>query len=208
MTSTLRSAFAALAALPFALSAQTIHVVEVGGSSISEPAPYYLPAEITIPVGDIIRWINDSGTHNVNGTFFTFPDNPEEFYSGEPDNSTWSYSYQFNTPGVYNYHCDTEGHAATQMGMVTVLGPNSVAPIEGATSLPAYPNPVEAHLNIELGNLQVIGATILTMDGRVLTATYTTSSGNMRIDTGSLSPGNYVINLLTTAGPQQVRFTK
>ncbi len=82
---------------------------------------FFAPTDITIFVGETITWINNgNGFHNVNGTEATFPGNdPEFFYSGDPSNLDWSYSYTFNTPGTYDFQCDV--HPITMTGTVTVL---------------------------------------------------------------------------------------
>jgi hypothetical protein len=59
-----------------------------------------------INVGETVEWICTEGFHNVNGTLATYPDNPEGFGNGAPQNAPWSYSYTFNVPGEYDYQCD------------------------------------------------------------------------------------------------------
>lgn len=80
----------------------------------------FTPKDITIDVGQTIRWENKGGTHNVNGNLATFPSNPEGFSSGSPSSANWTFDFTFEIPGVYNYQCDP--HASLGMtGTVTVL---------------------------------------------------------------------------------------
>lgn len=82
----------------------------------------FVPADITIQVGETIRWENPSGTHNVNGGTDAYPNNPEGFYSGPATPGPWTYDFTFTMPGVYNYHCDP--HLGLGMvGTVTVEEP-------------------------------------------------------------------------------------
>tara|TARA_Y100000739_G_scaffold216959_1_gene212961 strand:+ start:9 stop:614 length:606 start_codon:yes stop_codon:yes gene_type:complete len=104
------------------LFSQSSHYVEVGGSGIGGGA-YYFPQHINITVGDTVVWENVQGTHNVNGNTQTFPNNPESFQSGSPQGAPWTYSFVFNTPGVYDYECSQGNHSVTQFGTVTVSAP-------------------------------------------------------------------------------------
>ncbi len=80
---------------------------------------FFDPADITIDVGQTVRWTNTSGTHNVNGSQATFPFNPAGFSSGAPSSGNWMYSYRFDIPGLYRYQCDPHG---SMQGTVTVRG--------------------------------------------------------------------------------------
>ncbi|MCF8226471.1 MAG: T9SS type A sorting domain-containing protein [Bacteroidales bacterium] len=79
------------------LSAQETHTVSISGFA-------FVPSEITISAGDEVTWTNPSDSHNVNGTRATFPTNPESF--GNSIGTGWSYSYQFEIAGEYDYRCD------------------------------------------------------------------------------------------------------
>ena len=80
---------------------------------------YFTPSDFNIPVGTTVRWVNDGGTHDVNGDVSTITgesfNNPESFYL-PVTNGTDLGSYTFNIPGFYNYDCSVGSHAA--MGMV------------------------------------------------------------------------------------------
>ncbi|PCH95387.1 MAG: hypothetical protein COB85_04610 [Bacteroidetes bacterium] len=96
----------------------------------------FSPANITIIVGDSVRWTNTSGSHNVNGTTTTYPSNPESF--GNAVASAWVFTYGFTIAGTYNYQCDV--HVTGGMtGVITVLEPGDaschmvVAPAAGST---------------------------------------------------------------------------
>ena len=103
----------------------TIHTVNSGGY-------YYAPSSLSINLGDTVEWINDGGTHNVNGdinsiTGSTF-NNPQSFFSN-PANLVGAilYTHVFTIPGIYNYDCSVGSHAANGMtGSVTVINSNSI----------------------------------------------------------------------------------
>ena len=73
----------------------------------------FTPKDITIDVGQTVRWENKGGSHNVNGSLANFPTNPEGFFSGSPSSANWTFDFTFNIPGVYNYQCDP--HASVGM---------------------------------------------------------------------------------------------
>lgn len=100
----------------------------VADVSVEVSSNKFTPADITINVGETVEWTNVGGFHNVDGTTATYPMNPESFGNGNASSSLWTYSYTFNTPGVYDYECTP--HASFDMvGTVTVNGP----------AAPAYP---------------------------------------------------------------------
>lgn len=81
----------------------------------------FTPKDITIDVGQTVRWVNKGGDHNINGSQSTFPANPMSFGNGQPSTDLWSYDFTFTQTGFYNYQCDP--HAAIGMrGTVTVKG--------------------------------------------------------------------------------------
>lgn len=94
------------------LAAQTTSNVSVANYS-------FTPSQLTINVGDKVKWNNNGGTHNVNGTKTTFPSNPESF--GNTVGSGWTYEFVFNTAGTYDYHCDP--HAAFGMTGKIIVNP-------------------------------------------------------------------------------------
>ena len=76
----------------------------------------FSPASLTINVGDIVRWSNISGTHNVLA-------NDASFTSGTPLPAPWVYSHTFTVAGNNPYYC--EPHLS--MGMTgTIIVQNLV----------------------------------------------------------------------------------
>jgi len=82
----------------------------------------FTPKDITIEVGQTVRWINKGGEHNVNGSTSVFPGNPESFTNGPTSSSLWTYDYTFTIAGVYNYRCDLH-FGLGMVGTVTVQSP-------------------------------------------------------------------------------------
>ena len=78
----------------------------------------FLPADITIYVGETVYWDVTAGTQNINGSWDTFPTNPLPFLSGELLPAPYIYSNLFVLPGVYSYQSDA--HPGV-LGTVTVI---------------------------------------------------------------------------------------
>ena len=78
----------------------------------------FSPTDLTITVGQTIQWVNTGGSHNVNGTTATYPNNPESF--GNSVSAGWTFDHTFMTEGTYNYQCDP--HVGLGMaGTITVM---------------------------------------------------------------------------------------
>jgi plastocyanin len=91
------------------LFSQTTHDVTVQNFSFS-------PQTLTITTGDVVRWTNISGTHNVRA-------NDDSFYFGPAAPAPWEFTHTFTTTGDFPYYC--EPHLS--MGMTgTIIVQNSV----------------------------------------------------------------------------------
>ena len=175
----------------FVASAQTTHEVTVFSFGFD-------PATIEIQAGDIVRWVNTEGNHNINGSMSEFPDNTESF--GNDVGSGWTYQYQFDNPGTFNYNCIL--HAQMQ-GEVIVEGVNSTSDRERGI-LSAFPTPAEDFVTIgglesHPGQSQL---TVFDITGKK--ALETIISANEQISISSLKAGIYLFNLTTEGGK---RFT-
>jgi plastocyanin len=191
---------------PLMASAQVVVDVEVGGSLLPGfDDPYYDPMMVTIHVGDQVHWHCIEGTHNVYGMQDVFPDNPEGFTSGDPDDAIWDYTKTFTIPGTYNYHCTQQNHAATQHGEITVLINESVEEITSIGQLLMFPMPADGWLNVQLEGRGIQRIDIIGLDGRLLLSEHLGSSMSARVDLGSLATGRYIMRLTDATGAGIVR---
>lgn len=79
---------------------------------------FFNPADITIEIGQSVKWINTGGIHNINGNQNVFPSNPQSFGNGAPAGGNWNYLHTFTIPGLYRYICDL--HPNTMRGSILV----------------------------------------------------------------------------------------
>jgi plastocyanin len=94
------------------LFSQTTHDVTVQNFSFS-------PQSLTITVGDIVRWTNISGTHNVKA-------DDNSFTSGPAAPAPWEYTHTFTAVGSNPYYC--EPHQGMGMtGTIIVQEPVGVS---------------------------------------------------------------------------------
>ena len=112
---------------------QTLHVVEVSNF-------VFTPSNLTIEVGDTVRWTNIIGNHNV-----VADDN--SFTSGPPSTNQWVYDLVFTMVGTNPYYCELHGGSggSGMAGVINVEPPVSVSgddPVVTKFELNQnYPNP-------------------------------------------------------------------
>lgn len=89
---------------------------------------YYIPAALTITAGETIAFVNEGGTHDVNGQYSTLGDNwdnPETFYLSAVEGAVEGVcigQITLTIPGTYQYDCSIYGHAGQGMvGTITVM---------------------------------------------------------------------------------------
>ena len=119
----MKTIFTSIFALFIASSvySQTTHTINAGSF-------YYDPEVLTIAVGDLVNWVNDGGTHNVNAqnnsiTGASFG-NPESFISS-PTTGANLYTHTFTVLGEYNYDCSVGSHAVNGMTGVVIVEENT-----------------------------------------------------------------------------------
>lgn len=178
--------------LPFTASA-ALWIVQSGGSTIGSTDPYYSPQFLTIDVGDQVRWENQSGTHNVNGTLSDFPSNPQGFTSGNTASGNWTYTFTFTIPGVYNYECDGNGHAATQFGTITVIDPTGVAEVRESADVRLSPIPAADRLTVDLGGVDARTISVINLSGEVVMEQGIVANRVLALDVSALKPSNYFL---------------
>lgn len=87
--------------------------IPVGSVEIAMVDDRFDPAQLEVPVGTVVTWVNKGADwHNVSSTAAGFAS--EKIRPGE------SFSFQFNTPGVYRFVCRHHGLAG-MTGQITVV---------------------------------------------------------------------------------------
>ena len=195
-TNTTKNLIVAAAAVFFTsgIYAQATHNVSASGMS-------FTPADITIDVGDTVRWTNAGGTHNVNGTTATFAGNPESF--GNALGTGWVFDHKFTIAGTYNYRCD-QHFGGGMTGTINVVDPTANIETLAAKSngiLNIYPIPASSELTIELSNeslnkSQELVLIVFDMSGKEVLRQHAISTTTVKLNTAGLENGMYIINLM------------
>ena len=163
--------------------------VSQSNDTISNSGTSWVPSALTINVGDTVTWVNTGGTHNVNGTTTTFPNNPESF--GNSIAAGWTYQHVFTIAGNYDFQCDP--HASMGMtGTITVQDPSL---IQGNNIIDpeVYPNPFYNNLTIKNCNgYQLI---IYSIIGK-LEFSEIILNDNHQLSTAQLPEGIYLYEIL------------
>lgn len=175
---------------------QTNYTINAGAMSWS-------PNDLTIDLGDSVTWINSgAGSHNLNGTTATFPQNPESF--GMPTVGTnWTFGKRFNVAGIYMYRCDP--HSQVMTGKVTVVDPNLGLGESTASTISFGPNPATEMITIQT-KASDFNVVIYDMAGhKVLSENL---KNKKELNVSSLKQGTYVIEISAEGTIVQDKFIK
>jgi plastocyanin len=100
---------------------------------------FYAPKNVTIHVGDTVKWHNERGKHNV------WADNGSFKVGGDPvthsaTDTRWDAKFTFKSPGTFQYYCTEHGDkgGVGMSGKVIVINPNEHTPPK-ISSLAAKP---------------------------------------------------------------------
>ena len=172
---------------------QTTHDVTVTNLSFS-------PGELTITVGDAVKWTNVLGMHNV-----VADDN--SFTSGPAAPAPWEFTHTFTTVGLHPYYCEPHGGpGGTGMAAVVIVqNPVSVDDeklmADKFELLQNFPNPFNPSTKIEyrisdrsfvsLKVYNILGDEVATLvNEEKQTGVY-----NVNFDASGLSSGMYLYKL-------------
>lgn len=174
---------------------QTTHQVNAQAMSWS-------PNDITIDVGDSVSWVNNAGSHNLNGTTTTFPSNPESFSRMTVGNN-WQFGKRFTIPGVYMYQCDP--HAPGMAGKVTVVDPSLGVANNTVLNIHFGPNPVTDVITIQ-ADASELDVVVYDMAGNQVLAKNLVNQKEFNV--ASLKAGVYVLEVRSNGAVFQDRFVK
>ena len=179
------------------VTAQATFNVAVNAGSFSN-------ANITIDVGDSVKWTNSSGFHNVNGTIDSFPSNPASF--GNSTGSSWTFTVGFTVAGSYSYQCDV--HVLGGMtGSVTVIDPSSITINSTDESLEMssiYPIPADQFVMIDFSPTLMalstpVAIVVYDIMGREVLKHDNISEASLRLNTTGWSSPLYIYHIMSGA---------
>jgi plastocyanin len=176
---------------------QTTHDVTVTNFSFS-------PGELTITVGDAVRWTNVLGTHNVKA-------DDNSFTSGPAAPAPWEFTHTFNAVGMNPYYCEPHGGpgGSGMAGVVIVQNPVSVDDEELLADQfelkQNYPNPFNpsTRINFSVPEASFINLKVYDILGNEVAVLVNEEkqAGNYQIDfdASKLTGGVYFYQLTTNA---------
>jgi plastocyanin len=145
----------------FALSALVcFHAARASTFNVSVgPLNYmnFTPSNVTIQVGDTVKWSWASSPHGVHSGTPAQPTN--EFSSGTHGNG-FTFEHTFMTPGEYQYFCDVHGNM--MRAVVTVEGPAATPTATATATATATPTPTPLLPRIGKGPVRIELQTVLT----------------------------------------------
>jgi plastocyanin len=124
----------------------------------------FQPADLTIEVGDTVRWSNVQGSHNVVA-------NDGSFNSGVPS-AGWTFSHTFNSAGDFPYRCTLHGFP-NGVGMTGVVRVTSGATDDERGNLRF----AAANVNVSEGNTATLTVQRVGGDDGAVSVSYATSDG-------------------------------
>lgn len=185
------SAFVLSATLGFA---QVTHNVNVSNFS-------FTPSNLNIDVGDRVVWNNTQGTHNVNGTTSTFPDNLASF-GNSLQAAPWEFSFIFNVAGEYDYRCNPHFEFG-MVGTVTVSTSTDISAIKSNSGINIYPQPVSESTFVELDDRYSEGTYRIMVYNVLGTEVFNdilNTNGLTLLNLGHLKPSVYVYRVMGDGG--------
>ncbi len=167
--------------------AQTTFTVNVANGG-------FTPSNLTITVGDTVKFVNVSGTHWVDGRQVTFASNPASFDNQSQSGAGWTYKQVFNTAGNYDYRCGI--HTTTMIGALTVQIATGIEETVINKNTLFYPNPTSNQLNFsEFENIDQVAIYSLTGEEVVNTPLI-----KKQLDVSTLITGIYFVKVTSKNG--------
>jgi plastocyanin len=174
------------------LFSQTTHDVTVQNFSFS-------PQSLTITVGDIVRWTNISGTHNVKA-------DDNSFTSGAAAPAPWEFTHTFTAVGNNPYYC--EPHQGMGMtGTIIVQNPVGVSDDELIAEKfelnQNYPNPFNpsTRINYTIPIASFVNLKVYDIIGNEIAVLVNEEKQagvyNVKFNAAGLSSGMYLYRLQT-----------
>ncbi len=125
---------------PTATPHGTVHIVKVG-----QPVLPFDPEVLEINPGETVMWMWVQGPHSVRSAVLNAISQPSCTPSGLFDSgvrSSGTFSYTFDTPGRYGFHCGVPGHCDDfEFGYIDVRGTPTATPSRTWTASPTFAIP-------------------------------------------------------------------
>lgn len=161
---------------------------------INQDYNYFVPSNVSVHVGDIVRWVRTEGTHTT--TSKTIPIGAQAWDAPLTASNT-SFEYTVTVAGVYSYVCSIH-ESMGMIGSFTATVSTSIAELDMDEIISIYPNPAFSHINLKTsldGDIllsDVLGKSIGIYPLRQLDLL----GGSYKLDLMDLAEGIYIISFL------------
>jgi len=146
--------------IPAAALAQTTHIVNQSSLSFS-------PNDLTINVGDTVRWVRSGGSHTVtNGTGASDP-SVGNLFDAPLNSSNTTFEFTFNSAGDVDYFCRPH-EFANMKGVVRVNDVSAVGdvPVAAVRLEAPHPNPFNPRAEIRFTLAEAGPVDLVVFDAR------------------------------------------
>ncbi|HBO74329.1 MAG: hypothetical protein A2W97_07135 [Bacteroidetes bacterium GWE2_40_63] len=176
-------------------SYSSIHVIKQSGTSFS-------PSNITVIVGDTVRWEWSAGSHTT--TSKVIPNGAEAWDSPLTSTST-SFEYKVTVEGTYNYVC-TPHESLGMKGSFTANVTNAINENSPLLNFTIYPNPASSFINITTDiNGEVVLSDILGKNLRNIRLNeLSVIADTYRLDLLDLKNGIYIVTLIPSDSKKRI----
>ena len=179
----MKKLFTALCLSVLALSASaTVHTVNVSNN-------VYSPKQLTITLGDTVRFQWVAGNHPTKAVDDLFP-------GFEMSQLNPTHDLILDSLGTYAYYC--EPHQAQGMtGTIVVTAVSSAAAAVKKSEVSVYPNPASSRVTVSHNFQNIDGVRITNMIGQQVrfVRPMAGTAGKVEIDIADLPKGIYLVNL-------------
>ena len=163
----------------------------------------FVPATITINVGDSVTWTNTSGLmHNVyaqDGSFRCASGCDDQGGDGTPSGS-WTFTRVFNQAGTIPYECQVHGPMYGMVGTIVVKAagsPGSLQFSSASYSVPENGGSISITVGRTGGSSGAVSVHYSTSDGTALAGkNYTATSGTLNWGDGDAAAKTFTVKAL------------
>ena len=168
---------------------------------INQSGMSFSPSNVSVNVGDVIRWVWSGGDHTTTST--TIPVGAQSWDSPLTSSNT-TFEYTVTVAGTYSYFCSI--HGAGMSGSFTASGSSGVNELDLSKDFSIFPNPAKDFISIKTSDhgeillSDVLGKSIK----RNKLTELTLLDDSYRLELSDLASGIYIISFLPSNNKKRI----